>query len=143
MTRVDTDKYSVLIRSDYLYALSRLSQNRQERDKIIQEAVEGFLKDYPLETRLDEIRTEGPRCRISYPETHQPTYHMYLEFVRLPDHLVELMDIANRYPGTNRAYGSLGHVLNAAIRVFLNKNHPEFLAKPVRENIQSDITDHA
>jgi hypothetical protein len=143
MTRVDVDKYSVLIRNDYLYALSRLSQNRRERDELIQKAVESFLEDYSFEEREEKIEAEEPRLSILFASGHKPPYHLYLEFVRLPDDVVELMDIANRYPITNRpAYDSLGTVLNAAIRTFLDKNHPEFLTHPPRDNAQLAVTDH-
>lgn len=128
MTRVEPDKYSVLIRGDYLYALSKLSRNRQERDDLIQRAVESFLDDYSFEEREARIRAEAPRVRITWPADAKPTYYMYIEFVRLPDELVGRMDMANRYQITNApSYDSLGTVLNAAIRVFLLKNHPEFL----------------
>lgn len=144
MTRVDANKYSVLIRGDYLYALSKLSANRQERDRLIQEAVEDFLKDYTFEDRAKRIRAEAPGMRIAFPLKYEPAYHIYLEFVRLPDHLAELMDMLNRYPNTNvPSYDSLGTVLNAAIRTFLQKNHPEFLIDRVRDEPRADVTDHA
>lgn len=144
MTRVEPNKYSVLIRGDYLYALSKLSANRQERDSLIQEAVESFLKDFTFEQRVREIRTEAPRMRIAFPLGYEPTYHIYLEFVRLPDDLAQLMDMLNRYPNTDvPSYDSLGTVLNAAIRTFLQKNHPEFLVDRVRDEPRPDVTDHA
>lgn len=144
MTRVDANKYSVLIRGDYLYALSRLSANRQERDRLIQEAVESFLDDCTFEEREKEIEIEVPRLRILFSPRHKPSYHIYLEFVRLPDDLVALMDIGNRYPDSNIPfYDSLGTVLNAAIRVFLKKNHPEFLVDRVRDDPRADLSDHA
>jgi hypothetical protein len=140
MTRVEPDKYSVLIRSDYLYALGKLSRDRKERDELIQKAVESFLKDCTFDERAREIRREAPRMRISFPLDHEPTYHMYIEFIQLPDELVEHMDLLNRDPDTNvRSYRLLGHVLNAAIRVYLEKNHPEYVVDPPKKQHQLDV----
>jgi hypothetical protein len=128
MTRVERDKYSVLIRSDYLYALGRLASTREERDKLIREAVESFVLDYSLEERAKWIKEEQPRVRISFPVGHVPPHHMYLEFVRLPDGLVKRLEMACRHPVfETRFYDSLGTVLNAAIRVYLEREHSELL----------------
>jgi hypothetical protein len=140
MTRVETDKYSVLIRSDYLYALGKLSRSREERDKLVEEAVRSFLEDYSFGERAKEIKTEMPRLLISFPVGHRPSYHMYLEFVRLSDDLVILMDVANRYPTTNTpSYDSLGTVLNTALRVYLETKHPGCL----KDRIQDDVQNYA
>lgn len=144
MTRVDRNKYSVLIRGDYLYALGRLASTRQQRDKLIQEAVESFVRDYSFDEREKWIRKEQPRVTILFPDGHQPPHHMYLEFVRLPDGLVNRMERASRHPvlGT-RFYDSLGTVLNAAIRLYLRKEHSELLGTDTRTGNESVLTNQA
>jgi hypothetical protein len=144
MVRVDTDKYSVLIRSDYLYALGKLSSSRQERHKLIEEAIEGFLHDYSYEERLKEIEKEGPRVEMSRWSTQRrPEYHMYLEIIRVRDELVTELDLANRfYPGGSNAPGyDLIAVLNAAIRLFLERNNSEYLEEYRRAVTQPDVVD--
>jgi hypothetical protein len=143
MVRVDTDKYSVLIRSDYLYALGKLSSSKQERDKLIEDAIESFLRDYPYKKRLDEIQKETSRVRISFLEGHRPDYHMYLEIIRVRDELVTEMDLANRvYPGGSSAPGyDLIAILNTAIRLFLEKNNSEYIEEYHRTVTKPDIVD--
>lgn len=140
MTRVEKDKYSVLIRSDYLYALSKLASNRQDRDMLIQDAVRAFLKQYPFPRREEEIRKEQPRVRMMHSVEFRPTYHLYLEFVRIPDLLVQRMDLENRHPASQtKGYGSLGTVLNAAIRLFLKKKDPTLLEDDAASGTTDEI----
>jgi hypothetical protein len=143
MTRIDKDQYSVLIRDDYLYVLSELSHgNRQNRNKLIEKAVEEFLKE-PFGMREEVIRKERPRTRITFAEGQRPTHHMYFEFVSMPDYLVQRMDQENRYPITNSPVSSsLGIVLNAAIRVFLERNHSQLLQDLGRDNPQPEAGNH-
>lgn len=128
MERIDTDKYLVLIRDDYLYELSKRSKNRQKRDILIQKAVEDFLGDnYTFEQRRDMIREEEDRVNIMFPADYKPDYHMYIESVHLPDDLVGRMDKKNRDDFDVPIYEALGTVLNAAIRAYLKKECPDHL----------------
>jgi hypothetical protein len=128
MERIDADKYLVLIRSDYLYGLSRRSSTRQGRDALIQEAVSFFLDNYSLAERRPIIQAEEDRVHISYSARSRPDYHMYLESVHLPDELVERMKAENRDPDFRvPIYDQLGTVLNAAIKVWLEQKHPAYL----------------
>ena len=132
MIRVDTDKYSVLIRGDYLYVLSQLTENRRDRDKVIEKAIECFLKDYTFDQREKEIQGEEPQLRILTAPGSRPSHHMYLEFVHLPDSLVELMKMGDRYAHAV-SHHRLGTFLNASIRVYLNKNYPQYLTDLIQD----------
>ena len=125
MTRVDKNKYSVLIRSDYLYQLGKLFSTREERDKFIQEAINHLLENYTFEEISTEIRAEQSLIMKSFPAKREPSYHTYLEFVRLPDGLVAQMKGAGQPPFMEtKSSGSLGIILNTAIRIFLIKKDP-------------------
>jgi hypothetical protein len=143
MTRVDRDKYSVLIRGDYLYALGRLAPTRQERDKLIQEAVESFVLDYSFNERAKWIREEQSRVGIMFPAGRQPPHYMYLEFIRLPDGLVNRLERASRHPdfGT-QYYDSLGTGLNAAIRLYLKKGHSNLLRMDTDSGNEAVLTNN-
>lgn len=121
MTRVEKDKYAVLVRSDYLYELGKLSKgDRQKRDELIRQAIELFLTDYTFADQQSKIQEEVPRLRILSRPGQQRPYHMYLELVSLPDILVDRMDLYNQTENTNTpTYAPLGTALNAALRVYL------------------------
>ena len=142
MTRVDRDKYSVLIRGDYLYNLGRRASTRPERDKLIQEAVENFIVDYTFEERGKEIYEEQPRVGILSSVGHRPNHRMYLEFVKLPDGLVNRLETACRHPVLKTPiYDSLGTVLNTAIRMYLTREDTPLFE--LNTNTEDVLTKHA
>jgi hypothetical protein len=143
MTRVGRDKYSVLIRGDYLYALGKLASTRQARDEIIKKAVESFIDDYPFEEKNKWIKEERPRVRVTFSADVHPPYHMYLEFVELPDGLVKRLERACRHPEFDRPfYDSLGTVLNVVIRLYLQKEQSELLKKDAESGNEPVSMDH-
>jgi len=120
MTRVEKNKYSVLIRGDYLHELGKLRSNRVERDAIIQEAVEKFLGNYAPEVRERQIDAETPRMTFLHAPGQEPQVYMYFEIINFPDRLLERMEKANRDEVTGAPfYDDLGTVLNTAIRLYL------------------------
>ncbi|MFC1834678.1 hypothetical protein ACFL2Q_08085 [Thermodesulfobacteriota bacterium] len=130
MTKVEPNKYLVLIRDDYLYGLGQLSGTRLERDELIQQAVQEFLDEVPFESRKQRIRQERARVRLTRAADQSPPYRMYLESVHISDNLVIRMDKENRYPSIDAPiYDALGSVLNAAIKVYLDKARPNYMAK--------------
>jgi hypothetical protein len=143
MTRVDKDKYSVLIRSDYIRALSRLAHTRPERDLLIRQAVESFIDDYSFEQKDDWIRQEAPRNRILTSARSQRSYHMYLQFVNLPDSLVKRLERSCRTPSSKTSYDDLGIVLNTAIRLYLKDKESTLLRMNSETADEATFTNHA
>jgi hypothetical protein len=110
LNRIESGRYSALIRGDYLRELGIVRGDR-ERDRCIQEAIEYFLGLPPEERRR---ATTAQRVRITFPEGFEPDYHMWLEIVSIPDELAE--KLAN-----SMAYVDSTKTLNAAIRLWLEK----------------------
>ena len=110
MNRMESGRYSTLIRGDYLRQLGIVGRDK-ERDRCIQEALEYFLGLSPEERRR---AANAQRVRISFPENFEPDYSMWWEIVSIPDELAEKFEKSVAYVNSTKT-------LNAAIRLWLEK----------------------
>ncbi len=110
MNRMDKEKYSTLIRGDYVEELDNVKRDR-ERDECIREAIEYYLS-LPQEKRRKEAAVQ--RTRISHPENVEPNYYMWLEILSLPDELAERFETSDDFADSTKK-------LNSAIRLWLKE----------------------
>jgi hypothetical protein len=106
MIRMERNRYSALLRADYLKELS-------DKDGEIQAAAENFL-NLPPDLRRDAV--ENQRIDISYWSEEGPAdYQMWLDIFHMPDELISKLQKSYRYDDVER-------ILNAAIKVWLREH---------------------
>jgi hypothetical protein len=110
MDRIESGKYSVFLRSDYLRELHRI-RGSSERDFCIQTAILEYLA-LPEDTRYAE--TERQTIHIAVSVGVARDYTMVLDTASIPDEVAERLLQYNVYGGVD-----LDKIVNTAIRLWL------------------------
>jgi hypothetical protein len=114
MVQIEPEKYSAMIRGDYL---EHLGGTKEERNRKIQQALKYFL-GLPQKEKRREAEVQG--VRLMRKGGTDPKYTMWLQIISLPDSLADCIMNSDLYVDADK-------ILNAAIRLWIEKEDEEKL----------------